>query len=208
MTGTAFLKPICLRPASILHNHHILSKSVATGHRSLSLAPLRRPITTPHPSRQHQFSTTINMLKEGDKAPAFSAEDTDGNTISSDSLSGSKVVLYFSNLAGPGCTSQSCSFRDNDARFMKLDAKVIAVSAQDKQASIAFKDANGLTFPVIPDKDKTLQKLFAVPSTLGLIPGRITYVIDREGIIRTAYNSQFSATSHIDVAIETLKTIE
>lgn len=206
MIITAFLQPSCLRPVSLLPNQHILSKTAQ--HRKLSLAPFRRPNITPHPARQQQFSTTINMLKEGDKAPAFSAEDTDGNTISLDSLSGTKVVLYFSNLAGPGCTSQSCSFRDAEAQFQKLDAKIIAVSAQNKEASIAFKDSNGLKFPVIPDKDRTLQKLFAVPTTFGLIPGRITFVIDRQGIIRTAYNSQFSVSSHIDVAKETLKNIE
>lgn len=147
------------------------------------------------------------MLKEGEKAPSFSAEDTDGNTISSDDLSGSNVVLYFSNASGMVCSTQSCSFRDAEAQFNALDAKIIAVSAQGPGASASFKQSNGLTFPVIPDKDGKLQKLFDVPSTFGLVPGRLTFVIDKEGVIRLAHNSQFSAGSHITMAKKTLKSI-
>lgn len=148
------------------------------------------------------------VLSEGQKAPSFSATDTDGNTVALDDFRGNKLVLYFSNASGPGCVSQSCSFRDAEAQFSALDAKIVAVSAQNQGASTQFKQSNGLSFPVIPDKDGRLQKLYAVPATLGLIPGRITYVIDRDGVIRSVYNSQFSVSSHIDVAKDALKKMQ
>lgn len=139
--------------------------------------------------------------------PSFNVTDTDGNAVSSDTLRGSKLVLYFSNAAGPGCVSQSCSFRDAEAQFQGLDARIIAVSAQAQPASAEFKRANGLTFPVVADKERVLQKLFGVPTTFGLLPGRVTYVMDRDGVVVRIYNSQFSAGSHVGVAKEVLNSI-
>lgn len=146
-------------------------------------------------------------LSEGQKAPSFTATDTDGNTISLDDFRGSNLVLYFSNLAGPGCTSQSCSFRDAEAAFSSLNAKIVAVAAQNRETAADFKSKNGLEFPIIPDKDGRIQKLFDVSATLGLLPGRITYVIDKDGVIRSAYNSQFAVSSHVDIAKNTLSQL-
>lgn len=143
---------------------------------------------------------------EGQSAPDFSKTDGDGKNVTLSSFKGSRnVVLYFSNGSGPGCTSQSCSFRDAAEDFANLDAEIIAVSAQ-KDTS-AFKRDNRLPFSVIPDGDGALQKLYGVPATLGLIPGRITYVIDKNGIVRSVYNSQFSTAAHVQTAKETLQTL-
>lgn len=146
-------------------------------------------------------------IAEGDAAPDFTATDTDGSTITAASLRGSKVVLYFSNTAGPGCVSQSCSFRDAEAQFSALNARIVAVSAQKPAAAAEFKRANNLAFPVISDHGRDLQKLFGVPSTFGLLPGRVTFIIDREGVVRRVHNSQFSVGSHIDIAKEVLESL-
>lgn len=148
------------------------------------------------------------MLDEGTKAPDFSAEDTDGNTVSLSDFAGSKLVLYFSPGHGAGCNSQSCSFRDAEAAISALDAKIVAVSAQGRSASAAFKAANALPFPVLPDGKRELQRKFDISATFGLIPGRVTYVIDREGVIRKAYSSQLSMGSHIDVSKKALAEIQ
>lgn len=147
------------------------------------------------------------MVSEGDVAPDFTRTDGDGQTITLSSLRGSNVVLYFSNGAGPGCTSQSCSFRDAAEDFADLDAKILAISAQSNASAADFKRTNRLPFPVIPDNDRQLQKMYGVPSTLGLIPGRVTYVIDKEGVIKKIYNSQFSTAQHITVAKQTLASL-
>lgn len=143
---------------------------------------------------------------EGQAAPDFTKQDGDGKTVTLSSFKGTRnVVLYFSNGAGPGCTSQSCSFRDAAEDFAKLDAEIIAVSAQRDTA--AFKRDNQLPFSVIPDGDKELQKLYGVPATMGLIPGRVTYVIDKNGLVRSVYNSQFSTAAHVATAKETLASL-
>lgn len=147
------------------------------------------------------------MVSEGQKAPDFSTEDVDGNTVSLSSFNGKNLVLYFSNGGGAVCNAQSCSFRDAVADFQSLDASIVAVAAKKKGAATSFRDSNRLTFPVIPDGEGSLQKLFGVPATLGLLPGRVTYVIDKEGIVRKVYNSQMSSSEHIRVAKETLSLL-
>lgn len=158
------------------------------------VAPLRR-VETP----QRAFTT---MVTEGSPAPDFSATDTDGNQISLASLRGSPVILFFMAGAGMGCTTQSCAFRDASAEFNQLDAKIIAISARSDGA--AFKSNNSLNFPVINDASGELQRLFGVSKTLGLIPGRFTYVIDKQGIVKSVYNSQFSFAEHVRIAKETV----
>lgn len=157
--------------------------------------------------RSIRASPVTMVLSEGTQAPAFTAQDTDGNSVSLQDFSGKNVVLYFSNTQGMGCNAQSCGFRDNEARFSALNAKIIAVSAKNASAAAAFKNSNNLPFPVLVDGDGRLQKLYDVPSTLGFLPGRVTYVIDKDGVIRSAYNNQFSMSSHIDTAKEALQKL-
>ncbi|CDF33250.1 unnamed protein product [Chondrus crispus] len=161
-----------------------------------------RALPPPHAAAR----SFVTMVAEGAQAPDFEKTDGDGNKVSLSSFRGSRnVVLYFSNGAGPGCTSQSCSFRDAAEDFAQLDAEIIAVSAQSD--TTAFKRENSLPFSVIPDSQGELRKLYKVPSTLGLLPGRVTYVIDKQGIVRSVYNSQFSTAAHITTASEALKAI-
>lgn len=148
------------------------------------------------------FST---MVAEGDKAPDFSATDTDGNAVSLAGLKGSPVILFFMAGAGAGCTTQSCAFRDASAQFNEMDAKIIAVSARSDGAS--FKSNNSLNFPVVNDASGELQRLYGVSKTLGLIPGRYTYIIDREGVVQKIFNSQFSFSEHVRISKETVAAI-
>lgn len=142
---------------------------------------------------------------EGSVAPDFTATDTDGNVVSLAGLRNSNVVLFFMAGAGMGCTTQSCAFRDAAAELNDLDAKIVAVSARTDGA--AFKSNNSLTYPVVNDGDGRLQTLYGVPKTFGLIPGRITFVIDKEGIVRKVFNSQFSIAKHVETAKETVKAL-
>lgn len=145
--------------------------------------------------------------KEGEPAPDFTKVDGDGKTVTLSSFKDSKnVILYFSPGRGSGCTTQSCSFRDAAEEFASLDAEIIAVSAQ--RDTTKFKSENRLPFSVIPDPDGELQKLYGVSTTLRFIPGRVTYVIDKQGVIKKVYNSQISVKNHIDVAAETLKNLD
>lgn len=146
-------------------------------------------------------------LKVGDHLPNFKAKNTDGTEFHSEDYIGKKVlVIYFYPKDETRvCTQQACSFRDNYQDFKALGAEVIGVSSDSIQSHLQFKKKYNLPFIMLSDADKSLRKLFGVPNDLlGLIPGRVTYVVDKKGTIIMVFNSM-SGTIHIEKALEILK---
>lgn len=146
-------------------------------------------------------------LQEGDEIPEFSARDNDGNDFNSASIVGKKpVVFYFYPKDNtPGCTAQACSFRDQYEDFKDLGAEVVGISSDSIASHEKFVQQYQLPFILLSDNDKKIRKLFGVkPDLLGLIPGRVTYVADQNGIIQFIFDSM-NATDHIPKALETIK---
>lgn len=146
-------------------------------------------------------------LKEGDKIPSFKAIDANGTEFDSQNYIGkSPLVIYFYPKDDtPGCTAQACSFRDNYQDFKDLGAEVIGISSDSTTSHVKFKEKFQLPFILLSDSDKKLRKLFGVPNDfLGLIPGRATYVADKNGTIQLVFDST-SAKIHITKALEILK---
>jgi peroxiredoxin Q/BCP len=146
-------------------------------------------------------------LQLGDKIPAFSAKDNNGNIFESSSIVGQKpVVFYFYPKDNtPGCTAQACSFRDQYEDFKDLGAEVIGISSDSTASHKKFIQQYQLPFILLSDNDKKIRKLFGVkPDLFGLIPGRVTYVADKNGIIQFIFDSM-NATNHIPKALETIK---
>lgn len=139
----------------------------------------------------------------GDKAPDFKLRDQNGNTVSLADYRGKKaVVLYFyPKDETPGCTKEACSFRDSYEDFVKAGAEVIGVSGDSVGKHQAFAEHHRLPFTLLADEGNALRKAYGVPSTLWILPGRVTYVIDRQGIIQHVFDSQLQATRHIDEAL-------
>ncbi len=132
----------------------------------------------------------MSTLKPGDKAPAFSSKDQDGNTISLDSFKGSKLVIYFYPKDNtPGCTSQACDLRDNYEALLKNGYKVVGVSADSEQSHQKFITKYELPFPLIADTNKEVLKAFGVWGPKKFMGKtydgihRTTFVIDENGII-------------------------
>lgn len=149
------------------------------------------------------------VLKVGDKAPVFSTKDSDGNQFDSSSVVGIKpVVFYFYPKDNtPGCTAQACSFRDQYEDFKDLGAEVIGISSDSIASHKKFAKQYKLPFILLSDNDKKIRNLFGVkPSLFGLIPGRVTYVVDKEGVIQMIFDSVM-ATSHIPKALEKIKKL-
>jgi peroxiredoxin Q/BCP len=149
-------------------------------------------------------------IKVGDEAPDFNFTHKNGSPASLKSLRQQKaVVLYFYPKDDtPGCTAQACSFRDAYEDFIQAGAEVIGVSSDETSSHEAFAARYRLPFTLISDADGSLRKRYGVPrSFMGLMPGRVTYVIDREGIVRHVFNSQLQATKHITEAMEVLKRL-
>ncbi len=146
-------------------------------------------------------------LQVGDKIPEFSAKDSKGNDFDSASVVGKKpVVFYFYPKDNtPGCTAQACSFRDQYEDFKDWGAEVIGISSDSIASHEKFVQQYKLPFILLSDNDKKIRKLFGVkPGLLGLIPGRVTYVADKNGIIQLIFDS-INATNHIPKALETIK---
>lgn len=148
-------------------------------------------------------ATGTARLAPGDQAPAFSLPDADGNTVSLADYRGRRVVVYFYPAAStPGCTKQACDFRDNLHDFNDAGLDVVGISP-DKPAKLAkFRDAEGLTFPLLSDPDRAVlaawgaygEKKMYGKTVQGVI--RSTFVVDEQGKIAEAqYNVR--ATGHV-----------
>jgi thioredoxin-dependent peroxiredoxin len=148
-------------------------------------------------------------LKVGDKIPNFKAKDTNGNDFDSQNIVGQKplVIYFYPKDNTPGCTVQACSFRDQYEDFKDLGAEVIGVSSDSVTSHQEFSKQYKLPFILLSDSDKKIKKLFGVHSRiLGLIPGRVTYVIDKNGIVQLIFDSVL-ATKHMSKALETIKLL-
>ncbi|MGD1907797.1 MAG: peroxiredoxin [Leptolyngbyaceae cyanobacterium] len=145
----------------------------------------------------------------GDLAPDFSLASQNGETVTLSQFKGQKpVVLYFYPKDDtPGCTAESCSFRDSYEAFTDLGAEVIGISSDSPSSHSAFANKHNLPFTLVSDMGAKVRKAYGVPATLGLLPGRVTYVIDRDGIVKHVFNSQFNATAHVQEALSVLKSL-
>ena len=148
------------------------------------------------------------MIQIGNKCPDFQLPDAKGKMIRiSDFIGNKKLVIYFYPKDDtPGCTKEACSFRDSYEDFKDYDCEVIGISSDDEQKHAAFASRHQLPFILMADKDKVARKLFGVPGNLfGLIPGRVTYIIGIDGIVKGIYNSQTNPLGHIEKALELVK---
>ena len=146
----------------------------------------------------------------GDRAPDFTLPDRNGRTVRLADYRGQKaVVLYFYPKDDtPGCTKEACAFRDQYEDLKDAGAEVIGVSSDGEAAHEKFATKYKLPFVLLADRGGTVRKQYGVPATLGLLPGRVTFVIDRQGLVRHVFNSQFQATKHVAEAITALRAME
>ena len=146
-------------------------------------------------------------LKAGDRAPEFDLPDAQGKTVRLADFRGKKpvVVYFYPKDDTPGCTTESCAFRDQYEDFTAAGAEVIGISSDSTESHAKFATKHKLPFTLLADRSGAVRKAYGVPATLGLLPGRVTYVIDREGTIRHVFNSQFRAAQHVEEAKRALQ---
>ena len=108
------------------------------------------------------------------------------------------MIFFYPKDDSPGCTREACYFRDLYEVFKEADAIVIGISGQSVESHRKFADKYRLTYTLLSDKGNKIRKLFGVPGDiLGLLPGRVTFVTDRNGKIVHIFNSQFQAERHV-----------
>ena len=154
-------------------------------------------------------ATVKGKVKAGDAAPDFTLPDQTGSMTSlRDFIESKIIVLYFyPKDFSRGCTAEACTFRDSYDVFVEAGAQVIGISSQSVDSHNRFAILNKLPFILLSDEDGKVRELYGVPSSFGLLPGRVTYIIDKKGIVRHAFSSQLNATKHVEEALRIVKEI-
>jgi thioredoxin-dependent peroxiredoxin len=160
--------------------------------------------------KNNQTRSGSRSVKVGDRAPDFTlpTQKTGESFHLYDMIGKSVIVLYFYPKDDtPGCTAEACSFRDSYEVFQEAGAEVIGISSDSEASHQKFANKYKLPFILLSDLGGVVRKFYGVPATFGLLPGRVTYVIDKEGIVRHIFSSQFAPENHIVEAIRALKEI-
>jgi peroxiredoxin Q/BCP len=143
------------------------------------------------------------LLEVGAQAPPFIATLPDGGAFDSAALLGHKalVLFFYPKDNTPVCTREACGFRDAYERFQAAGAEVVGVSSDSQASHLAFAAKHRLPFPIISDPDRRLRTLFGVPNPLGFLPGRVTFVIDKAGVIRLVFSALLVSDDHVKKAL-------
>lgn len=150
-----------------------------------------------------------NGPREGDRAPDFTLTAQDGNKVSlHEFLAKKNVVLYFyPKDFTAGCTAETKAFGESYESLTSLGAEVIGVSADSEQSHQSFASECGARFILLSDPGGHVAELYGVRRALGLIPGRVTFVIDKGGVVRRVFSSQLNPRRHVSEAVDALKVL-
>ncbi len=145
-------------------------------------------------------------IKIGDKAPDFTLPSSTGENITLSQFFGKKnvVLFFYPRDEGPTCVKEAQAFKDNYETFKERNAEVIGISGQSIESHKQFACHHNLPYILLSDSTNSVRKLYGVASTLG-IPGRVTYVISKDGKIKHVFVSQLQFTKHAKEALAALK---
>ncbi len=149
------------------------------------------------------------VIRIGDKAPDFKLPAQTGDDVTLSEFLGKKnIVLYFyPKDESPGCTREACAFRDSYQVFTDLGAEVLGISGQSVESHKSFASHYGLPFLLLNDQGNKVRQLYGVPASLAIIPDRVTYVIDKSGVVRHIFNSQYQPEKHVQEAKRILESL-
>jgi peroxiredoxin Q/BCP len=151
----------------------------------------------------------MNSIRVGDHAPEVTFTVGDGRRVSLSDFRGRVVVFFFYPADNTFfCTREACSFRDAFPDFQQAGAVVIGVSGDSESTHNDFAASRQLPYLLVSDADRSLRRAFGVRKRLGLLPSRVTYVIDRKGVVRDVFHSQFLAKRHVANALRIVRNID
>ena len=155
-----------------------------------------------------QAQPAKGKVQVGHSAPDFTLLDQSGTSVNLGDFLGKKhIVLYFYPRDNTSiCTAEACAFRDNYEIFKGGGADVIGVSSDSVESHQQFAAAYQLPFTLLSDTDSEIRKRYGVATAFGL-PGRVTYIIDRRGIVRHIFFSQFASEKHVTQALQAVQSI-
>ena len=150
----------------------------------------------------------MSALKVGDSLPPLTLTTHQGHQIALNELQQPLVLFFYPKNGTPVCTREACAFRDAYEEFTEAGAVVIGISSDSAASHTEFASAHRLPFELVPDTDGEIRQAIGVPKTLGLFPGRVTYIVDREGVIRHIFSSQMDAQRHVTEALQILRELQ
>lgn len=145
----------------------------------------------------------------GDEAPGFALPAADGSTVRLSDYRGEKVVVlyFYPKDDTPGCTAEACAFRDSYEVFTDAGADVIGISSDDAESHTSFIAAYELPFTLVSDQDGAVRKAYGVKTLFGSVPGRVTFVIDRDGVVRHVFSSMSNIDGHVNDALKVVQEL-
>ncbi|SFD53415.1 peroxiredoxin Q/BCP [Chitinophaga sp. CF118] len=146
-----------------------------------------------------------SQVKVGSKVPTFQLKDQNGNIFDLASVLGKQplVIYFYPKDETNVCTKEACSFRDSYDKFEKYGAKVIGISSDGVASHKSFAEHHKLNFTLLSDPDNKARKLFGVPKSF-VIPGRVTYIVDKNGVVVHEFNSLRDGEKHVTEALAAL----
>ena len=149
-------------------------------------------------------------IQVGDRAPDFTLPAQSGEMFHLEDHLGERViVLYFYPKDNSrGCTAEACAFRDSYEVFTEAGADVIGVSSDSVDRHAGFAAQHDLPFTLLSDQGGRVRKAYGVPAVLGVIPGRVTYVIDRTGVVRHVFSSMSNIDGHVGDALRVVRELQ
>lgn len=117
------------------------------------------------------------------------------------------MLYFYPKDFAMGCTAETKSFSENYDKVLKLGAEVIGISSDTAESHKEFANECGAKFILLADEGGKVRSLYGAKGSFGLIPGRVTFVIDRQGVIRRIFSSQMNARRHVDEALQALKAL-
>ncbi len=148
-------------------------------------------------------------VEVGDAAPDFTLPSQTGErvTLSAVWKRGPVVLYFYPKDETRGCTKEACTFRDSYEVFQEAGAEVVGVSSDSVASHESFAARHRLPFTLLSDEGGRVRKLYGVRPTLGIMPGRVTYVIDQGGVVRHVFSSQTGVERHVQEALDALNEI-
>ncbi len=150
-------------------------------------------------------------IQVGDLIPDFQADNHNGERVefSARTMARPAVIYFYPKDDTPGCTAEACAFRDAFADFSDAGVDVIGISSDSVARHKAFREKHRLPYTLLADTSNGIRKAFGVPTNLfGLLPGRVTYVVNKQGKVILIFNAQLDATEHVARALKAIQSLE
>jgi len=151
----------------------------------------------------------MSAIKVGDPAPDFRLPALRGGEVALSDFRGKKnvVLFFYPKDASPGCTVEACTFRDAYEDFVDAGAEVIGVSSDSLADHAAFAGKHQLPMQLLSDDGGRVRAQYGVKSTLGILPGRETIIIDKDGVVRHIFRSQLRFKNHVVESLAVLHSL-